>query len=451
MIGASDMSFARLNNISFWLLPPALVCLVASALIENGPGTGWTVNIISCSKILLDAGTTCYYTICIIVLMDYSLELLYYYDINKVQEVKISISNGQSAGVYRYTLQRLNVIKSLISSRYNSSLSLLNKNKFMKPSKTPFNFNEWLVGFTDADGTFSVTRTTEGKLQTAFKISQTERNLQVLYYIKKELGVGHVNPKPDQDNMVNFHVYDRAHLIEKIFPIFDEYKLLTSKRWNYLRFKECVILNVKGDSSLVDISTNEVIDYLIYATLPEFYVSDAWNDLLYYYSSRKEDLNLFDKSKESLICKILHGNPVGCDIVRLIMSRSWLVGFIEGDGSFYLETKDNNTGRTVHAFGLTQKLDCIIMHGIKILLCINANVLWKKAGHYSLSTSEAKTIKYIIDYFSTDDSSSLFKGTISIDFKIWKNSFFSDKGNFEKLMKIRQTMRSYKNITRWDN
>lgn len=37
------MSFARLNNISFWLLPPALVCLIASALIENGPGTGWTV------------------------------------------------------------------------------------------------------------------------------------------------------------------------------------------------------------------------------------------------------------------------------------------------------------------------------------------------------------------------------------------------------------------------
>jgi cytochrome c oxidase subunit 1 len=43
MIGASDMSFARLNNISFWLLPPALVCLIASALIENGAGTGWTV------------------------------------------------------------------------------------------------------------------------------------------------------------------------------------------------------------------------------------------------------------------------------------------------------------------------------------------------------------------------------------------------------------------------
>jgi cytochrome c oxidase subunit 1 len=43
MIGASDMSFARLNNISFWLLPPALITLVSSALIENGAGTGWTV------------------------------------------------------------------------------------------------------------------------------------------------------------------------------------------------------------------------------------------------------------------------------------------------------------------------------------------------------------------------------------------------------------------------
>lgn len=46
MIGASDMSFARLNNISFWLLPPALVCLVASALIENGAGTGWVRQLI---------------------------------------------------------------------------------------------------------------------------------------------------------------------------------------------------------------------------------------------------------------------------------------------------------------------------------------------------------------------------------------------------------------------
>jgi cytochrome c oxidase subunit 1 len=43
LIGAPDMAFARLNNLSFWLLPPALACLVVSSLIEGGVGTGWTV------------------------------------------------------------------------------------------------------------------------------------------------------------------------------------------------------------------------------------------------------------------------------------------------------------------------------------------------------------------------------------------------------------------------
>jgi cytochrome c oxidase subunit 1 len=33
MIGAADMAFPRLNNISFWLLPPALSLLVSSSLV----------------------------------------------------------------------------------------------------------------------------------------------------------------------------------------------------------------------------------------------------------------------------------------------------------------------------------------------------------------------------------------------------------------------------------
>lgn len=43
MLGAPDMAFPRLNNIRFWLLPPALLLLLSSALVERGAGTGWTV------------------------------------------------------------------------------------------------------------------------------------------------------------------------------------------------------------------------------------------------------------------------------------------------------------------------------------------------------------------------------------------------------------------------
>ncbi|YP_009725119.1 cytochrome c oxidase subunit I, partial (mitochondrion) [Drosophila subobscura] len=43
MLGAPDMAFPRMNNMSFWLLPPALSLLLVSSMVENGAGTGWTV------------------------------------------------------------------------------------------------------------------------------------------------------------------------------------------------------------------------------------------------------------------------------------------------------------------------------------------------------------------------------------------------------------------------
>lgn len=43
MVGAADMAFPRLNNLSFWLLPVSFVFLLASFCIGTGPGTGWTV------------------------------------------------------------------------------------------------------------------------------------------------------------------------------------------------------------------------------------------------------------------------------------------------------------------------------------------------------------------------------------------------------------------------
>ena len=41
------------------------------------------------------------------------------------------------------------------------------------------------------------------------------------------------------------------------------------------------------------------------------------------------------------------------------MTKPWLVGFIEAEGSFYLVSKTPT--RIVHGFGLTPKLDSVVL------------------------------------------------------------------------------------------
>lgn len=58
-IGAQDIAFPRLNNVSFWFLVPAMVLIVSSIVIESGAGLGWTVyyplsGIIAHSSISVD-------------------------------------------------------------------------------------------------------------------------------------------------------------------------------------------------------------------------------------------------------------------------------------------------------------------------------------------------------------------------------------------------------------
>ena len=43
ILGCADMAFPRLNNLSFWLLPPRIRLLIFRRLIETGVGTGWTL------------------------------------------------------------------------------------------------------------------------------------------------------------------------------------------------------------------------------------------------------------------------------------------------------------------------------------------------------------------------------------------------------------------------
>jgi hypothetical protein len=89
-----------------------------------------------------------------------------------------------------------------------------------------------------------------------------------------------------------------------------------------------------------------------------------------------------------------------------------LSGFIEGEGSFYLVNKEPT--RIVHGFGITQKLDLIVLDAIKTLLHIKTSIVYKKKHNYfMLDTTNSKAIENIIKYFKDN-----LVGMKNVEYKI---------------------------------
>jgi hypothetical protein len=118
-----------------------------------------------------------------------------------------------------------------------------------------------------------------------------------------------------------------------------------------------------------------------------------------------------------------------------IMYKPWVIGFIEAEGSFYLVSKDFN--RIVHAFGLTQKLDSVVLESIRLILHISSSVKFKEIhNYYILDTTNSRSIENIIDYFNNQ-----MKGIKSLEYKIWARSYKKYKGNYDKLSNVRDIIR----------
>src|SRR5690606_27535018 len=87
-------------------------------------------------------------------------------------------------------------------------------------------FEQWLVGFTDGDGSFSVLRQGD-KWNLTFKISQNTYNLRALHYIKEVLVAGSMFVESNVD-LSHIRIRVRKVVNSIIFTIFDKYPLLTT-------------------------------------------------------------------------------------------------------------------------------------------------------------------------------------------------------------------------------
>jgi hypothetical protein len=398
-IGAVDMSFPRLNNISFWLLPPSLVLLLVSALVENGAGTGWTVgenkmfsvmlfepiisaNIIMVTKTPLDAGNS-------------SIRNCLLAGGNNTA-VKMTTTRGQSAWVSTLTS----------SSETTRGVPL---NKSLNKKQSAKEFGQWLAGVTDGDGTFHFSEHASGKWIFYFKISQSSYNLRLLYYIKTMLGVGKVRvTNSSTNNMAEFQVRDRALLLKHIIPLFDQNRLLTSKEFYFELFKQA--LQVATDNSLSIFDKHALLAKLKQTERPVEFMSSAW--------------------------AIVNNKITSLSDAKAVMTKSWLVGFTEAEGSFYLFTKDVN--RIAHAFEITQKLDKIVLDAAALLLGVK--VLTQKT-YYTVYADSLGDIPNIITYYHNT-----MKGMKSLEYRIWARSFSKMKKGLERFIYLNRVRDMMKNI-----
>lgn len=270
-----------------------------------------------------------------------------------------------------------------------------------KYGKLDLNFKKWFLGFTDGDGCFNIyTNLKNKKIIFTFKVSQKSNNIQVLHFIKKNLGVGKI--RSDNLNMSHYLVRKLQDLENIIIPLFTENPLLTVKEFNFLNFKHALFYhkycNDNNFNKIIYINNN------FKHKIPKNFLASSWN------------LKKYNKE---------------------IITKWWLVGFIEADGSFYISIKDEN--RLVHGFGLTQKYDKPVLLEIKKILKIESLVKYNKKGFYSLDSTNKKSLKFIKKYF--------FKTMFSrksLDFRLWSRSF-RYKGNFTKLLCIKNLMLKLRN------
>lgn len=259
-------------------------------------------------------------------------------------------------------------------------------------------FEQWLVGITDGDGTFSIVRQ-NNKWSLAYKIAFSRYNLRALYYIKKQLGFGSVTK---DNNKGQFFIRDIKVIKTIILPIFDKYSLLTRKQFNYLKFRQ--VLYILEDNNLTKDEKDKKIFFIKKSEMPLNYISPIWNNVVLPIKSVNNVIN--------------------------IITKPWLVGFIESEGSFYLTSKDSVI---VHGFFLTQKLDSIVLEGIKVVLHITTKIRYRlEHNYYILDTTNSRAIENVIYYLKNT-----MKGMKSVEYRIWTRSYIKYKKDYNKLSKIR--------------
>ncbi len=170
--------------------------------------------------------------------------------------------------------------------------------------KDDVNFFEWFCGITDAEGSFGIG--SSGKISKriyfnfTFAISLHVDDISLLEFIKKRVGVGKVYIHGKKSSFIVKNKKD----VKVIIDIFTKYPLKTHKNLNFLDFKKAFHLY----TDTIGVGNNK--------------------ELLKEIETIKGGMNTLRSEFDSSFL----GYPV---------TSYWLLGFVEGEGSFFINKGDN--------------------------------------------------------------------------------------------------------------
>ena len=276
-------------------------------------------------------------------------------------------------------------------------------------------FIQWFIGFTDAEGCFLIQTKNKSEVQFCFKITLHIDDSAVLFLIKDKLGIGVVSIK---GNTCTFSIHTFQHIVDVLLPIFDKYPLITHKQLDYRDWRIAVLL--KKNSA---------------APVARTLLGKGSNKS--YFSIAPETFNKIVKIKENINRN--RTNFDGYKISYLMISKYWFLGFVEGDGSFFL---CNNRA----IFSITQKdrqvLDAIslyikniqrapIFKGLFLALQPNCIISGKNNNTaYQLIISDTDVLfQYIFPFFKDLP----FLSRKGVDFKIWSVGLFLIINGYTKI------------------
>lgn len=246
----------------------------------------------------------------------------------------------------------------------------------------------YLVGLIEGDGWFSISK--KGKyIMYEFGIEVSIRDIQLIYKIKKLLGVGTVyirnksnsNKKNSEDlnvessllsknvrNNVIFRIRNKSHLKSIIIPIFDKFPMFTNKQYDYIRFRSLLLSNT--------IYSKELLTYI----RPTISSNNLEN------------------------------------ILSTSYFPAWLVGFIEAESCFSIY-KPLDSLSNIASFEISQTNEEVIILAARDFIGLSHKLQVDKTNNYRLKVSSVRAVENVIKFMSRAPIK--LQGYKKLQYKIW--------------------------------